>query len=83
MHKPWFQAKRYGWGWGLPLTWQSWLIYLGYFGYLTYLFVTTDQQSHSASDTLYGVSLQFIIATIILIVICFMTGEKPRWRWGK
>jgi hypothetical protein len=20
----WFRAQRYGWGWGLPLTWQGW-----------------------------------------------------------
>jgi hypothetical protein len=23
--KYWFPAKRYGWGWGLPITWQGWL----------------------------------------------------------
>jgi hypothetical protein len=22
----WFPAKRYGWGWGLPMTWQGWLV---------------------------------------------------------
>jgi hypothetical protein len=22
----WFPAKRYGWGWGLPVTWQGWLV---------------------------------------------------------
>jgi hypothetical protein len=22
----WFRAKRYGWGWGLPVAWQGWLI---------------------------------------------------------
>ena len=24
--KYWFPAKRYGWGWGLPGTWQGWLV---------------------------------------------------------
>jgi hypothetical protein len=24
--KYWFRAKRYGWGWGLPITWQSWAV---------------------------------------------------------
>ncbi len=24
--KVWFPAKKYGWGWGLPCTWQGWLV---------------------------------------------------------
>jgi hypothetical protein len=30
--KYWFPAKRYGWGWGFPVTWQGWLalaVFLG------------------------------------------------------
>ena len=26
----WFAAKRYGYGWNLPLRWQGWLVLLGY-----------------------------------------------------
>jgi len=28
----WFPAKRYGWGWGLPSTWEGWLLLVGYLG---------------------------------------------------
>jgi hypothetical protein len=28
----WFPAKRYGWGWGLPCTWQGWLVLAAYLG---------------------------------------------------
>jgi len=31
--KYWFPAKRYGWGWGIPSTWQGWLV-LGAFAVL-------------------------------------------------
>jgi hypothetical protein len=24
--KYWFPAKRYGWGWGIPSSWQGWLV---------------------------------------------------------
>jgi hypothetical protein len=24
--KYWFPAKRYGWGWGPPVTWQGWAV---------------------------------------------------------
>ena len=30
----WFPAKRYGWGWGLPKTWQGWVGYSVYFALL-------------------------------------------------
>jgi hypothetical protein len=26
MSRYWFPAKRYGWGWGLPVTWQGWAV---------------------------------------------------------
>ncbi|MGB9107093.1 MAG: hypothetical protein WCC39_00260 [Telluria sp.] len=29
----WFPVKpaRNGWGWGLPVVWQGWVVFLGYF----------------------------------------------------
>jgi hypothetical protein len=32
--KYWFPAKRYGWGWGIPCTWQGWLVMAGFVGLL-------------------------------------------------
>lgn len=29
--KYWFPAKRYGWGWGIPSSWQGWAVLLGFF----------------------------------------------------
>jgi hypothetical protein len=26
----WFPAKRYGWGWGSPATWQGWVVLLAW-----------------------------------------------------
>ncbi len=23
----WFPVKRYGWGWGLPVRWQGWVVF--------------------------------------------------------
>lgn len=78
MQNYWFRAKRYGWGWAEPLTWQGWLIYLGYFGVLIYQFFNSDFRS----DEMIGVAPQFIIATIVLLIICYLKGEPARWRWG-
>ena len=30
----WFRAKRYGWGWGLPCSWQGWVFFLIWLGAL-------------------------------------------------
>jgi uncharacterized membrane protein YhaH (DUF805 family) len=78
--RKWFPAKRYGWGWGIPQTWQGWvvmLVYLAAIAYFSFLFATEET---SVSLSLY--LLQVIILTSIMILICYLTGEKPEWRWG-
>lgn len=82
MKNVWFKTKTYGWGW-TPASWQGWLtlvMYLVLMGYSVWRF---DHVSHSDSDTLVNFVLPTFILTMILLVICWKTGEKPRWRWGK
>ena len=80
--KLWFRAKIYGYGW-YPCAWQGWIIVATYVLLVLYLFRTVDVDSHSVSDTLIGVFVPFITLSLLLIAICYKTGEKPRWRWGK
>lgn len=82
MKKLWFRRKTYGWGW-YPNAWQGWVILLLYVAYIVWQFKKVDSLSHSGSDTLYGFSVPFIIATLVLIVVCIWKGESPRWQWGK
>ena len=77
----WFRAKKYGWGWS-PATWQGWLIIGVYIFLVLFDFNRIDTHSHSASDTLLNFIPETFILTIILIVICYLTGEKPGWHWG-
>ena len=30
----WFPAKRYGWGWGFPSSWQGWVVFAAFVGLL-------------------------------------------------
>ncbi len=78
----WFKNKYYGWGWR-PATWQGWLIMAVYVAIVVWIFRDVDSQSHSGSDTLIGMVVPVILLTVALIVICWKTGEKPEWRWGK
>ena len=73
----WFPAKRYGWGWGPPRTWQGWLVLAGYVLGLaaTVLLVPPE-----------GRVTEFLICvgvlTAALLIVCWLKGEPPRWRWG-
>lgn len=81
MKKLWFKNKRYGWGW-TPATWEGWLVLVVYFAGIIYLFQITDVGSHSGSDTLIGLSVPALALTGLMILICYLTGEKPGWHWG-
>ncbi len=73
MKKLFFKAKCYGWGW-YPCSWEGWLILLIWF--LLFLFFIRGVEE--------SLNLFFIfVLTLLLILICWKTGEKPRWRWGK
>ena len=72
----WFPAKSYGWGWGLPSTWEGWLV-------LSMFFVFCGLSLWLASGSVLTTVGLIWIAAIVLIAIAFWKGEPPRWRWGK
>jgi hypothetical protein len=72
----WFPAKRYGWGWGLPATWQGWVVLAVW----TVVFVLGNIWLVVHSLPLFFIFVAAVSA--ILIGICYLTGEPPRWRWG-
>lgn len=79
--KLWFRAKSYGWGW-YPSSWQGWVLLVAY------LFVVLKSTwRFTASGLLEQDIVQFLLRvglpTGLLIVICFLKGERPRWRWGR
>lgn len=75
--KPWFPAKHYGWGWGLPIHWKGWLFLVGW---LALLMLGTRQMVNLRHTYLVWVFIAFMIA--VLIGVCLRKGEKPVWRWG-
>jgi hypothetical protein len=72
--KLWFKRKRYGWGW-YPATWEGgvvlfvWILLFA----LGLSVITPD----SLAFYLYNLGL-----IVLLIAVCYKTGEKPRWQWG-
>jgi hypothetical protein len=73
-----FSAKKYGWGWGLPSAWQGWVtlvFYLGSIALSVYCFPPEEK--------LVLFIFSIIVLSVLLIVICWIKGEPPKWRRGK
>lgn len=79
--KKWFKAKKYGLGW-VPASTEGWIVLFVYIALSIFFFRKVDVSSHSNSDTLIGFALPFTVLTIILIIVCYLKGDKPHWRWG-
>ncbi|MES2259199.1 MAG: hypothetical protein V4724_11800 [Pseudomonadota bacterium] len=73
----WFPAKRYGWGWGAPITWQGWLVILAYLALLLGGALRFQAVTDPAPYSIY-----VAVLTALLVAICWLKGEPPRWRWG-
>jgi hypothetical protein len=75
--KYWFPAKRYGWGWGPPTAWQGWIVLILFFALVLGGAATILPRQGPPLFLLYTVLL-----VGVLIAICWIKGERPRWRWG-
>lgn len=72
----WFPAKRYGWGWGPPVTWQGWVV-LSVWIALFFAGVLFLLPIHPVAVLVFSIAM-----AIALTAICYAKGEPPRWRWG-
>lgn len=73
----WFPARKYGWGWGLPRRWQGWVVLAVYLALLGAGMVIFKLPAEMLMFIVYVLFL-----SAMLIAICRVKGEKPRWRWG-
>lgn len=78
--KLWFKAKNYGWGWQ-PSSWQGWvLMALYFFAIIKSTWNLVSQGSVNADLAMLAVRV--VPPTFFLLVICYLKGERPSWRWG-
>jgi ribosomal protein S18 acetylase RimI-like enzyme len=74
----WFPVKRYGWGWGLPVRWQGWIV-LG----LYFASIYAGVRYFRPRDSVAGFLVWLAVASIVLVAIVAWKGERPLgWRWG-
>ncbi len=77
-NKYWFPAKRYGWGWGPPCTWQGWLV-IAVFSVLAVMGIFLFPPKHD----LVALIIYLVVLNFGLMAICWLKGEPPKWRWGR
>jgi len=73
----WFPAKKFGWGWGIPDTWQGWIVLAIFFILLLARVFLFPPATGLIPFLAYVTSL-----SLGLIAVCWLKGEPPRWRWG-
>jgi hypothetical protein len=68
----WFSAKRYGWGWGPPTSWQGWLVFFIWLAVLLPVSIWLAPRSLP----LFFLFEAAMIA--LLITVCYIKGEPRR-----
>lgn len=81
MEKKWFKRKLYGWGW-VPVTWQGWAVVAVWLAFVLFFSLSIDDTSPTR-EVLFTFLMPLIFLTLLLIRICYLKGEKPRWQWGR
>jgi hypothetical protein len=71
----WFPAKRYGWGWGPPTTWQGWVV-------VVVSFISIIVGAQLLKHRTIALLLFVVVNAGALLAICLAKGEPTRWRWG-
>lgn len=70
----WFKAKRWGWGWSRPSTWEGWVAMVVYGAAVSAPLLGAAWAPVGAVGLLGG--------TPVLLWLCVKKGEPARWRWG-
>ena len=71
----WFKAKRYGYGWSRPSSWEGWAISTAYVG--------AQVAAAALGQAWLWLGLVGLVAgTPLLLWACVRKGEPARWRWG-
>lgn len=73
----WFPAKRFGFGWGLPVTWQGWAV-VAVYGVMIAIGVARIRPDDGPVVTFAW----FAGWTLALMAVCWLKGEPLRWRWN-
>jgi len=73
----WFAPKRYGYGAGLPISWQGWAVLISFVALILVIAFSMRHQPIRLIAALVPLVLLFIVIT------ARTTKGGWRWRWGE
>jgi hypothetical protein len=74
--KIWFEAKEYGYGVGLPASWEGWVAFIGYFVLLIAGFFIFPIQKNLGHHILF-------LSGITVALVAIGIAKSPKWRWRR
>jgi hypothetical protein len=72
----WFAPKRYGFGAGLPISWQGWLVVA------IYVAAAVAAAIAFAGKPLIVIAVLFPLTALMILIAARTTRGGWRWRWG-
>ena len=72
----WFAPKRYGYGAGMPISWQGWALTLGFTAAAVGLALTLHRHP------LQLAAIAVPLFTLFIVIAARTTRGGWRWRWG-
>ena len=73
----WFAPKRYGYGAGLPISWQGWVVLL------TYIAIVGGVAGALHNRPFVVLAIVIPLTTMLLVICARTTRGGWRWRWGE
>lgn len=71
--KPWFAAKRHGYGAGFPIAWEGWAVLLVFIGGLAL----------AVTRLTFPWSLAAAIALVAVLILVASRKTEGGWRWRR
>lgn len=72
----WFAQKRYGYGAGLPISWQGWAITLVFMAFATAVVIAFEDKP------LVLIAIVVPLTALFILITARTTRGGWRWRWG-
>jgi hypothetical protein len=77
----WFVRRKYGWGW-TPGNWKGLFTLVSWAIIFVIMIFIAYAKSNSVMDMFYISIIPLITITLVMWIVCWMKGEKPKWQWG-
>ena len=76
----WFAAKTYGYGAGLPIAWQGWVLLIGYV--MLMIFAGLLAQWFGEEGLVFAIPIMLVATVLFVPIVGAKTRGGMRWRWG-